>query len=164
MAPTVVEKIKILRAVLELPAKQQHCQSIYLEKRPNGLNWQCCLAGSSKTTPRILIFFNCHGCQTFILAEIHSYLSALKSWHDIYFLSGVEWNFVSRIGLTYCKKKVEKYFFIRLSLISHLKLGIIWENMVFQKMDITMFFATTLVTLVLGKRYVCAKRLAGSVS
>ena len=22
----------------------------------NGLNWQCCLAGSSKTTPRILIF------------------------------------------------------------------------------------------------------------
>ena len=23
---------------------------------PNGLNWQCCLAGSSKTAPRILIF------------------------------------------------------------------------------------------------------------
>ena len=22
----------------------------------NGLNWQCCLAGSSKTAPRILIF------------------------------------------------------------------------------------------------------------
>ena len=24
-------------------------------------------------------FFNCHGCQTFILADIHYYLSALKS-------------------------------------------------------------------------------------
>ena len=40
-----IEKIKILEAVLKLPAKQ-HCQ----------LNWQCCLAGSSKTAPRILIF------------------------------------------------------------------------------------------------------------
>ena len=31
-------------------------QPIYLENGPNGLNWQCCLAGSSKTNPRILIF------------------------------------------------------------------------------------------------------------
>ena len=28
-------------------------QLIYVK---NGLNWQCCLAGSSKTAPRILIF------------------------------------------------------------------------------------------------------------
>ena len=56
----------------------------------NRLNWQCCLAGSSKTAPKILIFFkNCHGCQTFILAEIHCYLSTLKSWLNILFLSGV---------------------------------------------------------------------------
>ena len=27
-------------------------------------------------------FWFCHGCQTFILAEIHCYLSALKSWHN----------------------------------------------------------------------------------
>ena len=45
---------------MELPDKQ-HCQflpiqSIHLENSPNGLNWQCCLAGSSKTAPRILIF------------------------------------------------------------------------------------------------------------
>ena len=26
------------------------------ENGPNELNWQCCLAGSSKTTPKILIF------------------------------------------------------------------------------------------------------------
>ena len=34
---------------------KQHCQStaIYLKIGPN---WQCCLAGSSKTAPRILIF------------------------------------------------------------------------------------------------------------
>ena len=34
-----------------------------------GLNWgnrKCCLAGRSKTTTRILIFFNCHGCRLFI--------------------------------------------------------------------------------------------------
>ena len=38
-----IEKVKTLGAVLELSG-------------PNGLNWQCCLAGSSKTAPRILIF------------------------------------------------------------------------------------------------------------
>ena len=50
-------KIKILGAVLELPARQQ-CQSSPFTSKigPNGLNWQCCLAGSSKTAPRILIF------------------------------------------------------------------------------------------------------------
>jgi hypothetical protein len=31
-------------------------QPIYLENGPNGLNWQCCLAGSSKTAASILIF------------------------------------------------------------------------------------------------------------
>ena len=56
-APSTIEKMKILGAVLELPAKE-HCQSkpIYLKI---GLTWpnrQCCLAGSSKMAPRILIF------------------------------------------------------------------------------------------------------------
>ena len=52
-----IEKIKILGAVLELPAKQ-HCQSSQFtsEVGPNGLNWQCCLAGSYKMAPRNLIF------------------------------------------------------------------------------------------------------------
>jgi hypothetical protein len=31
-------------------------KSIYLENGPNGLNWQCYLAGSSKTASRISIF------------------------------------------------------------------------------------------------------------
>ena len=34
-------------------------------------------------------FFICYGCQTFILDEIHCYLSDLKSWHNNLFLSGV---------------------------------------------------------------------------
>ena len=57
MAPMAIEKIKILGAVLELPAQQQ-CQSSPFTSKigPNGLNWQCCLAGSSKTAPSILIF------------------------------------------------------------------------------------------------------------
>ena len=49
-----IEKIKILGAVLELPAKQ-HCQSSPFTSKI-GLNWQCCSAGSSKTAPKILIF------------------------------------------------------------------------------------------------------------
>jgi hypothetical protein len=64
------KKIKILGAILELPAKQ-HCQfslfqPIHRENGPNGLNWQCCLDGSSKTAHRILIFFNCRGYRLFI--------------------------------------------------------------------------------------------------
>ena len=50
--------MKILGAVLELPSKQ-HCQSSPFG--PNWPNWQCCLAGSSKTAPRIFIFFNSMG-------------------------------------------------------------------------------------------------------
>ena len=44
---------------MELPAKQHSqvpIQPIYLKIGPNWPNWQCCLAGSSKTAPRILIF------------------------------------------------------------------------------------------------------------
>ena len=48
-----IEKIKILGAVLELPAKQ-HFQFNQIKK--NGLNWLCCLACSSQRAPRILIF------------------------------------------------------------------------------------------------------------
>ena len=55
-----LEKIKILGVVLELPAKQ-HCQSSpFTSYWPN---WQCCLAGSSKTAPRILIFSMAMGAE-----------------------------------------------------------------------------------------------------
>ena len=47
-------------------------QPILLDSLVIGPNWQCCFADSSKTAPRILIFFNCPGCRLFILCEIHS--------------------------------------------------------------------------------------------
>jgi hypothetical protein len=52
-----IKKIKILGAVLELPAKQ-HCQFSPFGPifEVNGLDWQCYLAGSSKMALRILIF------------------------------------------------------------------------------------------------------------
>ena len=55
--PWQLKKIKVLGAVLELPAKQ-HCQFSPFSPifEVNGLDWQCYLAGSSKTAPRILIF------------------------------------------------------------------------------------------------------------
>ena len=70
-----IEKIKILGAVLELPATQ-HCQfsqcSLIFEV--NGLNWQCCLAGSSKTAPRILIFSSAMGAKySFYVKSITTY-------------------------------------------------------------------------------------------
>ena len=56
-APIAIEKIKILGAVLELPAKK-HCQFSPFGPifEVNGLDWQCYLAGSSKRAPRIFIF------------------------------------------------------------------------------------------------------------
>ena len=32
----------------------------------------------------ILVWSKFHGCQTFLLVEIHCYLSALKSWHNYF--------------------------------------------------------------------------------
>ena len=49
----------------------QPIQPIHLKMWPNWPNQQCCLAGSSKTAPRIFNFFNCNGCRSFILCENH---------------------------------------------------------------------------------------------
>ena len=45
-----IEKIKILATALPI-------QPIHRQNGSDGLNWQCCLAGSSKTTPQDLYFF-----------------------------------------------------------------------------------------------------------
>ena len=73
-----IEKIKIPAAVLELPANK-HCQFSPFGPifEVNGLVWQCYLAGSSKTAPRILIFSIAMGAKPlFYVAEIHCYLGA----------------------------------------------------------------------------------------
>ena len=70
-APMVIEQIKILRAVLELPAKQ-HCQF-----SPFGSFswWISFLAGSSKTAPRVLIFSMAIGAEnSFELISIETYM------------------------------------------------------------------------------------------
>jgi hypothetical protein len=48
-----VEKIKILGAVLELPAKQLPIQPILPNFLVSGPNWQCCLTGSFKTAQNV---------------------------------------------------------------------------------------------------------------
>jgi hypothetical protein len=49
--------MKILGAVLELPAKQHCLSSLFTSKFGQiGQNWQCFLASSSKMAPRIFIF------------------------------------------------------------------------------------------------------------
>ena len=61
----------ILGTVLELPAKQQRQFSPFGPLyEVNGLDWQCYFAGSSKTSPSILIFSIAIGAE---------YLSYVKS-------------------------------------------------------------------------------------
>ena len=76
-----IEKIKILGAVLEsctcytaLPI-----QPIYLKIGTNWPYWQCCLAGSSKTAPRILIF------SIIMDADYLSYVKSIET-HECAFL------------------------------------------------------------------------------
>ena len=66
MPPIAIEKIKILEAILELPG-------IWPDFEVNGLDWQCCLAGSSQRAPRILIFSIAMG------AECLSYLISIET-------------------------------------------------------------------------------------
>ena len=52
-----IEKIKLLVAVLKLPANNQYQFSPFGPIfEVNGLDWQCYLAGSSKTATIIFIF------------------------------------------------------------------------------------------------------------
>ena len=65
-----IKKIKILVAVLELPAKQP----IWPNFEVNGLDCQCCLAGSSKMAPRIFIF------SIFLRDEYSFYVKSLATY------------------------------------------------------------------------------------
>jgi hypothetical protein len=70
-----VEKNKILGAVLELAAKQPILPDFLV----NGPNWQCCLASSSKTAPRILIFSIVLGAEySFYVKSIATYAPPQK--------------------------------------------------------------------------------------
>ena len=70
-----IGKIKILGSVFELPARQP----IWPLFMVNGLNWQCFLAGSSKTAPRIFIFSIVLG------AEYLSYVKSIATYAPTFF-------------------------------------------------------------------------------
>ena len=78
-----IGKIKSLGAVLELPAKTAlSIQPIHRKNWPNGLNWRCCLAGSSKTAFRILIFSMAMGANySFELISIETKLERIYNSH-----------------------------------------------------------------------------------
>ena len=62
----------------------QHCQFSPFIKKIGKMGW----IGRAQDFD----FFNCHGCQTFILAKIHCCISTLKSWHNDLFLSDVPYH------------------------------------------------------------------------
>jgi hypothetical protein len=67
-----IEKIKILVAILELPAKQHcHFSPFGLKFEGYWLDWQCYLAGSSKMAPRVLIYLIAVGAN--YSHEVYSY-------------------------------------------------------------------------------------------
>ena len=64
-------------------------QPIHCENGPNGLNWQCCIAGSSKTALRILIFSMTMGANySFELISIETYAPQFIG-HNKFFLGSV---------------------------------------------------------------------------
>ena len=76
-----LKKIKILGAVLELPAKQR-CQFSPFGPifEVNGLDWQYCSAGSSKTAPRVLTF------SIFIDADYSYEVKNSEIWAPAFFM------------------------------------------------------------------------------
>ena len=84
-----IEKIKILGAILELPALS--IWPIWPNFEVNGLDWKYCLVGSSKTVSQDFHFFNCPGCRIFILCEIYCYLCPHIFW--VYYFSLSQWSF-----------------------------------------------------------------------
>ena len=95
-----IEKIKILGAVLMLPAKQ-HCQ--FSQFGPifevNGLNWQCYLAGSSKTAPRIFIFSIAMGADySFEVKNIEIWVPAFFKHNNLFAATVAMWPNVKAVG------------------------------------------------------------------
>ena len=115
-----IEKIKTLAAVLERTAKQ-HYQFSPLGPifEANGLDWQCCLAGSSKTAPRILIF-------SIVIGAYYSYeVKNSEIWaptvfkHNTSFIATVLPTFLrffTQLRTAYCTLQFLTYVFTQLAL------------------------------------------------
>ena len=72
-----IEKIEILGAILE------PIWPIWPNFEINGLDWQCCLAGSSKTAPRIFILSIVLGDKYEIFEYIISVLASVN-WSEFH--------------------------------------------------------------------------------
>ena len=72
-------KIKIPRAVLQLPARQQCQSSPFTSKMAKWSELVVLFSWQLQNGSQDFDFFNCHGSQTFTLAEINCCISALKS-------------------------------------------------------------------------------------
>ena len=88
-----IEKIQVLEVILELPAEHHYqflpIQPILLKNGPDGLNWQCSLAGSSKMASRIWIFSIAMGADySFELISIETYTPQFVG-HNKFFLGSV---------------------------------------------------------------------------
>jgi hypothetical protein len=91
LAPTAIEKIKILGVILEQPAKL-HCQISPIQPiwPIFAVNGQCCLAGSCKTAPRILTFSITMGADySFEQNSIETYKAPTFFEHNNLFLGSV---------------------------------------------------------------------------
>ena len=94
MVPTAIEKI--WGAFFELPAKQ-HCQFSLFGPFSRwivwiGRNWQCFLAGSSKTAPRILILLIVMVADhSFELISIWTYVPQFIGHNKIFLVSVCSW-------------------------------------------------------------------------
>ena len=67
---------------------------IQCKNGPYGLNWQCCLAGSSKTAPRILIFSIAMG------ADYSFYVKSIATFALTFF--GYIISVLASVGCMYC--------------------------------------------------------------
>ena len=85
---------------------------IHHKNGPNGLNWQCCLAGSSKTAPRILIF------STAMDADYSFELISIAHWVPAFFmhnnsvLARVSWPQLPQLQLGVYSKILGLWFFL----------------------------------------------------
>ena len=84
--------------VSELTARK-HCQSSqFTTKWAEWTELAVLFSWQLQNSPQYFDFFYFHGCQTFISAEIHCYLRALKSWYNNSFLGGVQSNIISDLS------------------------------------------------------------------
>ena len=84
LTPVAVEKIKIMGAVFGATSKTAlPIQPILPDFLVNGPNWQSCLAGSSKTALRILIFSIVLGAKySFYVKAIATYASQCFGYNN----------------------------------------------------------------------------------